>query len=152
MSALIKRLRENLGSFQAVSAVKQTAMATGNAVRQGGESVLVGGLLGVAHVELATGLDVKKVPLDAALGVLGLGAGVAFAHEEFARDMQNIGSAALTTFAFRKSFELAAKKKAERGGGLPGGHIAGEFDVVNYGSEQEDDAILEAARQLKRSA
>lgn len=145
-SALARLVERVGGPGAALSRAKAHAMATGNAVRQGGESVVVGGLLGVAHVELKGGLDVKKVPVDAVGGAACLIAGVALAHEEYGRDLTNAGAAALSVFAFRKTAEFAAKKKLERGAGAPGGRIAGEDYFADYGAE--DDAILRAARAL----
>lgn len=149
-SALARLVERVGGPGAAMSRVKAHAMATGQAVRQGGESVVVGGLLGVAHVELKTGLDVTvkgtKLPADAIGGAAAMIAGVALAQEEYSRDLINAGSAALTVFSFRKAGEFAAKKKAERGGGPPGGRMAGE-DYADWGAE-EDDAIVRAARNL----
>lgn len=151
-SALSRLVGHLGGPSAALSRAKAHAMATGNAVRQGGESVVVGGLLGVAHVELKGGLDVNvagkaRLPIDAVGGAACLAAGIALAHEEYGRDLTNAGAAALSVFAFRKAGEFAAKKKLERGAGAPGGRIAGEDYFADYGSE-EDDAIIRAARSL----
>lgn len=153
-SAIARMVERMGGGGAAMSRVKAHAMATGNAVRQGGESVVVGAALGFAHVELPNGLDVKvpgqpnvKLPVDGIGGAACMIAGVALAHEEFGKDLTNAGAAAVSIFAFRKTAEFAAKKKAERGGGLPGGRIAGEG--YEFGAESENDRIIALARSLR---
>lgn len=153
---------------------KHHAMATGHALRQGGEGIIVGGVLGAMHSELPTGLDYKKVPVDAAIGVIGLMGGVAMAHEEIGADLRNAGAAAVSVFGFRKAYELMAEKRRQRGA-LPGGAlgpakpapgtpaaaaIKGEFGGYGhanmgyggyggFGDEQgAEDPIIAAARLL----
>ena len=85
--ASIKRWLESAKGSSPMARAKLHAAAAGQGLRQGGESLIVGGLLGAASVELATGLDVKKVPIDAAIGALGIVGGAALAHEEFGTDL-----------------------------------------------------------------
>src|SRR3990172_9167545 len=106
----IRRWYESVsGGSSAMARAKLHAAAAGQGIRQGGEALLVGGLLGAAHVELKTGLDVRKVPVDAVVGVLGLLGGAAMAHEEFGVDLRNAGAAGLAVFSFRKTHDLLAE-------------------------------------------
>jgi hypothetical protein len=102
---------------------KLHAAAGAAALRQGGESAIVGAALGALHVELKTGLEIKKVPMDAALGAGALIASVAWAQEEFSADLRNAGSAAIAVAAYRKTEEFLAEKKRATGG-VPGGDAA----------------------------
>lgn len=130
----------------------------GHAFRQAGESVVVGGLLGYANATLKTGLDVGKVPIDAVVGVLGLGGRALMAHDGIASDLGNAGAAAAAIFTFRKTQAFVAAKRAEKG--LPTGaapasafkakaKFAGEFGGESFGVEDfGEDPILAAARAL----
>jgi hypothetical protein len=134
---------------------KSHAMAAGAGVRQGGEALLVGGLLGAMSVELPTGLDVKKVPVDAVGGVAFLVASAAVAGEEYSTDLRNAGSTALAVFAYRKTQDLLAEKK-RAGGGMPGYAAAktvsahGDYDYSGGTSDSDmgEDPIVTAARLL----
>lgn len=96
------------GLFRAHAHVSETALA----VRQVGEGVVVGAALGAAQSKLPGGLDFHGIPLDAALGGIGVAAGVALADQEYAHDLRNIGTAGATIFAFRKMGDLIAAKTA----------------------------------------
>lgn len=125
--------------------------SAGATVRQGGESLVVGGLLGVAHVELANGLDIKVpnsnviLPVDGAVAAIGMIGGIALAHEEGGTDLRNAGAAAASVFAFRKTYDFLAEKKKASGGKV-GGTFAGEQE---YGMGAEVDPIIACARQMK---
>jgi hypothetical protein len=147
----IRRWYENAkGGSSAMARAKLHAAAAGEGLRQGGESLLVGGMLGAAHVQLKTGLDVKKVPIDAVVGVLGLLGGAAMAHEQYGSDLRNAGAAGLAVFSFRKTYALLAEKK-KKAGGTPGGTFTGEDfnDQGNFNSDiGAEDPIIAAARFL----
>ena len=154
LSSFYNRTMQRAGSGQGFTGgldrIKTHVMEGGEAVRQSGESLVVGGALAMAHVHLKTGLDLgtKKIPLDAAAGVMGVLAGIALANDEGGTDLRNAGAAALSVFAFRKTFDWAAKKKAATGGGAPGGtltKVAGESD---YGADMGEDPIIRAAMAL----
>ena len=128
---------------------RSAIVATGHTLRQGGESVLVGGLLAAASVENAEngGLDHKMgtnvVPIDGVVAALGLIGGVAMSHEEYGPDLRNAGSAAAAIFAFRKGSELYAKK---RGKTVPALNAHGEDD---YGVDDVGvDPIVALAKRL----
>ena len=125
---------------------RSTAVATGHTLRQGGESALVGGLLGAAHVQLPNGLDHKvgahTVPVDGVVAGLGLVAGIALSDQEFGPDMRNMGAAAMAIFTFRKGAELYAKKVGKV---VPALSAHGEDD---YGTEIGEDPIVALARRL----
>ncbi len=98
-----------------------------HAVRQAGESIVTGAVLGAVHAHNDLELTVKKpdaagkggvkIPIDAAVGVLGMVASVALANHQdgLGTDARNIGSTALGIFSFRKTMDLIAEKKAQKG-------------------------------------
>jgi hypothetical protein len=115
---------------------------TVSALRQGGESLIVGGALGALHVELPTGLDVKKIPVDAVAGAVLLAAGSA--ASEVAQDMRTAGSTALGVYAFRKTHDFLEEKKRQRGGAA-GSAVKKAGMHGEFGNE---DPIIAAARAL----
>lgn len=123
--------------------------ATGAAFRQGGESILMGGILGAVHVEYGLDIKVPKstivVPVDALTAGVGLLGGVALAHQEGGVDLRNAGASAATVFAFRKTYDFMAEKKK-----ASGGKVAGSFgEDSSYGMHgEEEDAITACARQI----
>lgn len=123
-----------------LSRVKAHAVGGAHAMRKGGEGILTGAALGAASVHLAGGLDFAPtdkftVPVDAVLGVAGLAASVALAHEPFADDMANVGMSALSIFAYRKSADYMAKRKAAS-------PAHGDFGA------DKQDRIIALARQM----
>jgi hypothetical protein len=112
----------------------------GHALRQTGESIFVGGGLGLAHVYI--GLDQKKVPLDGVLGVLATGAAVALANEPYSVDLRNAAASCWSVLSFRKSFEFAARKRGKAAGTFNGETSLG-FDTV-----EGEDPLITAARNL----
>lgn len=146
----IRRWYEHVQSGSgAMARAKIHAAAAGNAIRAGGESLLVGGLLGALSVELPTGLDYKKVPIDAAGGALALAAGVAMAHEEFGADLRNAGACALGIFGYRKTQDLLAEKRRQQG--KTPGFMAAKAQTTahgDFGAESGEDPIVTAARML----
>lgn len=122
------------------------------AIRQGGESLVVGGLLGLLQSELKEGLDPRGVPIDGLLAIGGLAGAALFAESEFAPDMRNAGAAALSIYSYRQTMKFLnekriAKAKAQIAGELEDAtaNVAGETDDSDMGAE---DPILEAARNL----
>lgn len=123
--------------------------AVGETFRQGGESILVGGILAAAHVEY--GLDVKipnskiVVPVDGIAAAVGMLGGIALAREPGSVDLRNAGASAATVFAFRKTYDFMAEKKK-----ASGGKVAGSFgEDSSYGMHgEEEDAITACARQI----
>jgi hypothetical protein len=130
--------------------------AGADAVRAGAEGTLVGGILGYVHA--THGLDVKKVPVDAAAGVLALIASVQVHGEEGANDLRNVGSQALGIFAFRSSYGWAAQAQIAKGkvpaGSFGKSRIAGETfyedpsSMQPHGDFGAEDPIIAAARAL----
>ena len=121
--------------------------AGAEAVRSGGESILIAGALSAAHVKLKTGLDIKagkvNVPLDGLVAAVGIAGGIAMAHEDVGTDLANAGNAALAVLTFRKGFAFLAERE-KRTGGTVGGSFAGESGNPDCG----EDAIEAAARAL----
>jgi hypothetical protein len=135
--------------------VKSHALATGHAIRQSGESAVVGAALAALEVELPTGLDVSiplgsktiVAPIDGLVALAGIAGGIAFSNEEVGTDLRNAGAAALTILTFRKTYGfLAAKKRLA--GGTPGGSIAGEFAGEDHSAQSTEDPIVAQARAM----
>jgi hypothetical protein len=118
-----------------------------SAVRQSGESLIAGSLLGALHAELKTGLDVGKVPLDLVLAATAMPAGVALAHHDGAEDLRNVAASGFTVFGFRKTYGLLAEHRLAAG--ATPARIAGESDM---GHDDEfapgEDPIIAAAKLL----
>jgi len=108
----------------AVARAKIHAAAGMSGLRAGGESLVVAGALGAAHALSPTGLDIKKVPVDAAFGAVALLASVGLATTEGGADLRNAGAAALAVFAFRKSHDVVRAIKLKQSGITPGGGAA----------------------------
>lgn len=104
---------------------KLHVQAAGNGIRAGGESLLVGGALGIAHSMLPGGLDFKKAPLDALAGGMFILGSVFGAQEEVGKDLGNAGAACLAVFGFRKMHDVTASFKDRRAGITSGGGAAG---------------------------
>jgi hypothetical protein len=137
---------------------------TGQVMRGGGEALLVGGLLGAAHAELKTGLDVKvgkaRVPVDGVVAVVGLGGAVLSAGNEFATDLRNSGQDALAILSFRKTHDWIAEKKIARGevpgsaalpkGGTSKVHGDDDMGADDLGADDMGaDPVESAARSLR---
>ena len=108
------------GAETGLARASQGVHETGLAVRQVGESVLVGAVLGV--VDGKGGLDKRignrTIPIDgvvAGVGILGSLGAIAMGHGDVANDFRNAGTSAATVYAFRKARELSmAKDKAAK--------------------------------------
>lgn len=152
-NALQRAFDRAMGSG-AVAKAKRHAIAGAHAVRQSGESLVMGGLLGAAHVELKTGLDIRAgkaaVPLDGVAGVVLAAAGVALADEEVGTDLRNAGAAALSVFAFRKSYEVVAAHKIKRGG-TPGGVVAPRGTLSAHGDFGAESPLVLNAGLIEAS-
>lgn len=125
---------------------KATIDKAAGVVRQGGESVVVGGLLGALATQRSLDYSVKvsatntlNIPIDGAIGALALAASMVPALKEVHQDLKNAGSAALAVSAFRKTQVLMHTKAAT---------VAhGEMGSGSWGSEGEDPLIA-VARSL----
>lgn len=133
----IRRWMENLSDVGRMAQVGSVAHAGMHAVRTSGESVVVGGLLGAAHSELKTGLDVKKVPMDGVAGLVAAIASVAVADgpDGVSADARNVAGSCFSVLSFRKTYDLLAEKRMAAGK-APGGtfgpaqaaRVSGEID------------------------
>ena len=109
------------------------------------EVPLVGAALGAVHAELVNGLDFHKVPIDAAVGVVGLILGIANAGGDLSHEFTNAGTAGLTVFAFRKTNAFLAAKKGDMSKRGVKARIRGDFE----GDEDIGvDPVIEAASKL----
>lgn len=159
------------GGGNTYALAKLHAKAGLEGVRSGGEAIVTGSILGTMHAMLPTGLDVKKVPMDAVLGVAGLAAGAVLAQEEIGPDARNVGAAALSIFAFRKTHDLVREVRIKRSGVGAGAAVNGIGNKIgkasfageegmqgpgglryNVGQGQADigaeDPVMRAARNL----
>lgn len=87
-----------------------------HALRQTGEAVIVGGLLGALHA--AGHLDAGpsgKVPVDLAVAGVGLAYALMKSHDEMATDARNIGSLALGIYSFRHVDSFIGTKRLAAG-------------------------------------
>lgn len=108
-------------------------------LRQGGESIVVGGVLGAIAGNRAAGLDVGKVPIDGVVALAGLVGGVALAGTDFAAEARNAGATAAGVLAYRKTAEYF---KAKKGGATS---AAAKVHGEDFGAE---DDIAKAAADL----
>lgn len=149
-------IRKMYDSIMSTTGVAQRHVAAGaKAFRTGGESALMGGILGLCHASLPHGLDYEipggkgiTVPLDAAAAGVGLFASVILADHapEYCDDARNVGGAAAAIVSFRKMASYVAERRALAGlpvnvGALPVSQHAGESSIG-------EDPIIRKARQL----
>ena len=134
----------------ALGSAKKHVESGAQAVRQGGEALLVGALLAAIDVYGPKGgLDIPldkshkyAMPIDGAIGVAGLIAGVVLAGEEFAPDMRNAGATAMGIFAYRKSQNYLAIM-ARKSGKLPAYQFSDSYakadgaTVLDFGASKE---------------
>ena len=137
-STLRKWFDKLTGITHVTDGVKSHAKEAALTVRQFGEGIVTGAVLGAVHAELREGLDPHGIPIDGTVAILGAVGAFALAREEYAHDLRNIGTAGATIFAFRKTDALLTHKKAAA--------IAGESTMgADIGRE---DSILMAGRGL----
>jgi hypothetical protein len=138
-----------------IKRVESSAVEAGHAVRAGGESLLVGGILGLVHA--SRGLDVDDTPIDGVVGGLGLLGGILF--PSVGPDLRQIGATSLGILSFRKVHDWAHAKNVAKGEaiGTPIGkagatskkklaQVAGEHEVMSDG--MGEDPIVELAKSL----
>ncbi len=117
------------GEQSKVALAKLHVAAAGEAVRAGAEGALTGAALGALHVKLVGGLDAKigtgqnihQVPIDGLIGAAALAGAVFGATTPGGKDLQNVGTAALGVFAFRKTNDLMIDAAFKAAGATPGG-------------------------------
>jgi hypothetical protein len=117
------------------------------ALRQSGEAVLTGAVLGAIKAESKTGtLDVVvgdptkthlKLPVDGLVAAVSTALQIGLAGEPGSVDAGNVAAASWSILAYRKVDEMVTKKKAAAGTTPPAVH--GDFG---------NDPILTAARAL----
>ena len=142
------------GKMNALSRVQKHGLASVNVVRQYAESGVMGGLLGAAHVMLPHGLEIPipnsqwKVPLESVVMVAGGLIAASAPSDNLSDDARNLGAAAASVWAFRKSFDFMATKR-RAAGQLVGGKFGGEDDYCGdtLGAETER-SLLDAVAQL----
>jgi chorismate synthase len=116
-------------------------------MRQGGESVVVGGVLGAIAHGRPLDMNVKlsatntiSVPLDGAVGLAAIGASMLPTFKEIRTDLKNAGSAALAVASYRKVQALMNAKAAK----------TTHHGELGMGSAQwgAEDPLIAAARAL----
>src|ERR1700690_3090117 len=101
----IRRWYESMGGG---AGLKRHGTETAQAVRQGGESGLMGAALGLIEAERGS-LDIEvgryNVPVDGVAAAVGLLGSVMMANEAtgLSADLRNLGSSALSVLAYRKA-------------------------------------------------
>ena len=138
----IRRFFEKMtGGVLSTSNAVGHVSAAGSAVREGGESLLIGAGLGLLDAE--KGLDYtignNKVPIDGVLAAAGLLGSIALANHPLgiAPDLRHAGSLSLAILTFRKTKEWRENSKKP----IPGAHGEGQ---TGFG----DDPILRIANEL----
>lgn len=139
----VRRWIEKIADATGQEVTKSHAQELAMTVRQMGEGGVVGAVLGAIDSEV--GLDVKGVPVDLALSVMGGGAAMYFAREEYSHDLRNIGSHSLAIFSYRKTKQLlktmsGAKVGLEDSDGRQPGDETSDVG--------EEDPVVQAAREL----
>lgn len=123
--------------------IKRHASESVHAVRQGAEAAMTGGLLGLLAAERGS-LDIHyqghEIPIDGLVALAGLGGAVFMARDPsgLSVDMRNVGSDALTIFAFRKA--QAWRLKAKHG-------TSSSRMAAHHG--ESDDPIVTASQALQ---
>lgn len=145
-----------------IKRVESSAVEAGHAVRAGGESLLVGGVLGLVHA--SKGLDnvVDEAPLDGIIG--GLGILGAILIPSVGPDLRQIGATSLGILSFRKVHDWAHEKNVAKGEAIgakiekpkqltkgaakvAGEQSEGQFDL-QQGDFMGEDPIVELAKSL----
>jgi hypothetical protein len=141
----IRRWYESMGGG---AGIKRHVTETAQAVRQGGESGLMGAALGLLEAERGS-LDVQvgryNVPIDGVAAAVGLVGSVMMANEAtgLSADLRNLGSSALSVLAYRKAGDWRRRGKGIHPGAkaLPG---RAHGDVIDM-----DDPVLAASRAFE---
>jgi hypothetical protein len=151
VSSVGQRARRGFGS---ISSYVPHSLRTAhrNQLVSTAEGLGVGAILGVLHVELPQGLDVKgKVPIDAvAAGALTLGsmAAAASGNTDLAHHTRVAAIAAAAGFGFRKGVDLMSEMKRKKGL-APGGTVGQRRAALPAASHHGDvDPLAEFARGL----
>jgi len=153
--SMVRRMFDKMSGMGRVgSRAHATMHHSAHAVRHGGEAIITGAVLGAMHVEMATGLDVKRVPVDLAIGVIGLGS-AAVMGDDTSQDLRNVGGTAMGVYTFRKVADMLAAKKIAAGtvpgGSKPGAKVHGDFEAIqtgSFGADAGEDPIVAAAKRL----
>jgi hypothetical protein len=155
----LRRFVEQVRSGGSIVATRAgaTMHATGSAIRQGGEALLTGGVLGAIHGHTGT-LDHgrHKVPVDGAVAGAGLLGSVALAMvglDEFSPDARNVGSAAAAVWSARMTKHFTELKKAGLPLSLPGSGPTpppppGAAAHGDFGADGSLDPIVARIRNL----
>jgi hypothetical protein len=158
-SAIRKWYEQMVPSSRHMERAKHHLTVTGEAIRGGGEGLIIGAALGAVHASLPTGLDIKVpmgtgkaalLPADAVLAALALvGSAAMGPNDAVGTDLRNSGIAAASVFSFRKTADFIAAKRAATG-------KAGFSQLAAHGEDGSswsadagaEDPIVAAARRL----
>lgn len=160
-SAIRKWYEAMVPSSRHMERAKLSLTAGGEALRGGGEGLVVGGILGAIHASMPTGLDVKVpvggkswiVPTDALLALVALGGSAAAPSVDglasVGTELRNTGVAAAGVFAFRKTGDWISAKRAAAGKPAYSALSAhGENGSIWSADAGVEDPIVAAARKL----
>lgn len=129
---------------------RHSISAGSQAVRRGGEAILVGGGLGALDAQLSkgdptkSGLDVNvavgsgyNLPIDAAVGVAGFLASMAPSLAKAEDDLQTVGVIGVASWAQRMTKGWVAGRQAAGGGGSsPAPAGMGADPILDWASQQ----------------
>ena len=138
-SALAARVQRGLG-------ISGHVARTGTqALRAGGEAVLLGGALGVVDAKLAGGLDYTAtlgsnsvtVPIDLVAGIAGFGASMVPSLAVVSEDLNRLGVVGTASYAQRQAKAWAQGAPGSgSGGAAPASTAHGEDAVLAWAAEQ----------------
>ncbi len=135
----------NPNRYMSYDAARKHARTTGDVLRSGGESVVVGAVLGIVNASRADGLDVRTsltnkagLPIDGAAALAFGVAAIASAQEDYSKDFVNASAAAAAIFAFRKASDMVTEMNLKKSGATPGGGalIPGKISKASFGGER----------------
>jgi hypothetical protein len=148
-SAIRKWYEQMVPSSRHMERAKHHLTVTGEAIRGGGEGLIIGAALGAVHASLPTGLDIKVpmgtgkaalLPADAVLAALALvGSAAMGPNDAVGTDLRNSGIAA--------DF-IAAKRAATGKAGFSQLAAHGEDGSSWSADAGAEDPIVAAARRL----
>jgi hypothetical protein len=138
-SIFTKFMSKITGSEHALATARTHITEGALAFRQSAEAVATGAVLGALNAKV--GLDVKNVPIDAVLAVVGVGGAVALAGNGFEHDLRNIGTHSAAIFTFRQTDKLLRAKTGTAA-------VAGDANVSGNADVGAADSIENIVAKL----
>jgi len=154
----LRRFYDKYMGTQFAPRAKHHLTVGGEALRAGGESLIVGSALGAIHASMPTGLDIKVsgktaakpvyLPADAVVAAIGLiGSAAMGPNDAVGTDLRNSGAAAASVFAFRKTADYIAGMRSKKN--QPAYSALSAHGENDWASDAgAEDPIVAAARHL----